>query len=355
MHQASAISAPGTARPPAPTWLGGLLAWRDAAAGPDHDARAMLGNGAWLVLDRVFRALVTLPVTLWTARYLGVVDFGKLNYATTLVALLAVGASLGLEGVVVRALVRTPASAERILGSAFCLTLGSGLLSFALALALAATSSDGDADGAALIAIAGASLLLQALDVIDYRFRSQWRSGAVVRARLAALSCATLVRVALVLGGFGLRAFAAVSVLEALLGAAGLALAYRAAGWRLHRLAPDLACMRDLLQAAWPLLLSALAVSLYMRLDLIMIRQLAGPHAAGVYAAAVRLSELWYAVPMLAPTMPPALLRSRESDRSRYLRQLRRLYAALAWLAIAIAVPLARRRLSRHAAVRCRL
>ena len=66
------------------------------------------GNLAWLVGDRLFRMAIGVVVLGFVARYLGTASFGDLNYAIGLTAIFSSLATLGIEGIVIRELVRYP-------------------------------------------------------------------------------------------------------------------------------------------------------------------------------------------------------------------------------------------------------
>ncbi len=90
------------------------------------------------------------------------------------------------------------------------------------------------------------------------------------------------------------------------------------------------------------MLLSGVAISVYMRIDIVMLRHLAGESAAGIYAAAVRISELGYFVPMaLASSVLPALLQARARGGAAYGERLQRYFDLSAALAYALTIPLA--------------
>lgn len=61
-------------------------------------------NLGWLFFDKVLRMGVGLIVGVWVARYLGVQDFGALNYAMAIVAITGVFATMGIESLVVKKL-----------------------------------------------------------------------------------------------------------------------------------------------------------------------------------------------------------------------------------------------------------
>ena len=72
--------------------------------------RKALANVVWLVLDRVLGLAMGVTIAVLLARHLGTARFGLLSYALSFVALFGFLASLGLQGIVVREIVRAPAA-----------------------------------------------------------------------------------------------------------------------------------------------------------------------------------------------------------------------------------------------------
>ena len=64
---------------------------------------------------------------MWLARYLGPEKFGLLNYAIAFVALFGPVSTLGIQGVVIRDIVKDPGAKDVTLGSSFALRLAGGL------------------------------------------------------------------------------------------------------------------------------------------------------------------------------------------------------------------------------------
>jgi PST family polysaccharide transporter len=129
---------------------------------------------------------------------------------------------------------------------------------------------------------------------------------------------------------------------EAVLAAVALATAYRATGasWSAWRFRLERA--RELLAESWPLMLSGLAIMLYIRTDQVMLTLMRGEHENGIYAAAQRLSEVLYFIPSaLTVAANPALLRSHQASGAEYERRLTRLFSILVWIAIIVALPVA--------------
>ena len=312
---------------------------RDRLAGR-HGLQAALGNSGWLFADKAVRMGGGLLVSIWIARYLGPGLFGKLSFALAFVALFGPIASLGLDAIVVRELVRDPTQAEEILGSAFFLKLAGALLAVIAVLGAMLAFSPEDMTTRALVAIIALGVLFQAADIADLWFQSRVQSRYTVLARNAAFSVLLAVKIALLLLGADVIAFAWAASAEIALAAVLLALAFRLKGKAWSSLRPRLARMRSLLAESWPLLLAGLTILVYMRIDQVMLAAMLGEREVGVYSAAVRLSEMWYAIAtVIVSSVMPSLTDAHARSEALYYQRLRQLLALLARIAYLVAIP----------------
>ena len=100
-------------------------------------------NTSWLMAERILRMTVALFVGVYVARYLGPERFGLLSYANSFVGLFLALATLGIESIVIRELVKSPESRNELLGSAFGLKiLGTLLMWFILLFSVPLTGND---------------------------------------------------------------------------------------------------------------------------------------------------------------------------------------------------------------------
>lgn len=294
-------------------------------------SRAVVRNVQWLFVEKLVRIALGILVGAWMARHLGPDRFGVLSYVIAFVAIFQAACQLGLDSIVVRDISQQSNAAPEILGTALRLRLGAGAVGFALALAAMALLRPGDRDGLLLTALVAGTLLFQPSDTVDLWFQSQLQSRLSVAAKIAAITTGNGLRIFAILAGASTAVFAGVLLVEAALSAMALSLLYRrhrTAGrwqWRTDRIKP-------LLLEAWPLLIAALAVLLYMRLDQVLLRELVGERELGLYSAAQQLSTVWYFLPMiLCSSAAPELARLHLADRSAYLLALRRLFS-LCWI-----------------------
>jgi PST family polysaccharide transporter len=301
----------------------------------------IIGNSGWLFFDKVLRMGVGLFVNIWVVRYLGPDQFGQLSYSTAFAALFGTFATLGLDGIVVREIVRKPDDSREILGSALLLRLVGGIFSFLVCMGSFVFLRQSDPLGLMLVAIIAAGMMFQAFDVIDFWFQSQMLSRNTVIAKNSAFLLTALVKIGLILAHAPLIMFAWAALLEIVLGAIGLVLSYKKIGYRLNSWFSSFVRCRHLLGDSWPVILSGLSIAIYMKIDQIMLGDLAGNGAVGIYTSATKLTEIWYMIPMIVvSSVFPSIVQSKEQDEQLYQRRITRLFSLMAAISLLIAVPM---------------
>jgi polysaccharide transporter, PST family len=300
--------------------------------------RKILGNTGWLMVDRVVRMGLGLFVGVWVARYLGPEEFGSLNFAVSFVALFATLTTFGLEGMVARNIILDAHAAPEILGTAFALRMSGSILAPLLAIASIRLIQPNDSTVLILVSLLSIGLIFQAFDTIDSYFQSQVLSKLTVWAKNAAFLALAAVRILLVHFKAPLWSFAAAQVVESALGAIGLVLVYRWGGGRLSNWSVRKWRAIQLLRQSWPIMLTGMAIVIYMRIDMIMLKLMQGDSAVGIYATATRVSEVWYFIPMaIVSSVAPAIIRAKDYASPRiYYARIARLFSLMSFLAIVI-------------------
>ena len=183
------------------------------------------------------------------------------------------------------------------------------------------------------------STLFQSVNVIDFYFQAKVLSKYTAWSNSFALFLSSIVKIVLIVLDAPLLWFAVMFAFEAALLSLGLVFFYfkKVSDFRFQW---DWGVARDLLTDSWPLILSSIVVSIYMRIDQLMLQAILGPASVGQYSAALKLSEIWYFVPIvIVNTLFPAIVTSKELGKKIYFDRLRKLYSLLVWMAIAIALP----------------
>ena len=301
--------------------------------------QAIIGNTGWLFADKILRMGVGLVVSVWIARYLGPEQYGLWNFAIAFAALFGAFAALGLDGVVVRELVKNPARQNELLGSAFVLKLAASACTLIMAIAAILLLRGTETFTLLLVALSATGYLFFAFNVVDLYFQAKVQSKYTVYAMNGAFAIGTVAKVILLLNEAPLIAFVWAGLAETAFSAVFLLVAYRVnhqsvRDWRMRA---DVATA--LLKDGWPLILSGLAILIYMRIDQIMIGQMLGDKEVGLFSAAARVSEVWYFIPVaIVSSVFPSVIAAKQLDEALYIRRLQRLYNLMVGISLAIAV-----------------
>ncbi len=314
---------------------------RLAALGiPVSEARgAAATNAVWLIGERLLSGVLAVTVTAAVARHLGPAGFGVLSFALSLVLLFGTFWTLGLSGLIVRELVRDPGRQAELIGTITGLRLLGGFVAILAALVLTVVLGTDAQTELAVAILAIGVLTLYAFDGIDFWLQAQVRSRNAVIARSVALVVASAINIGLIVVDAPLMAFVVAAALEYALAGIGLLFVYVRLGGHPRAWTFSTTLTRRLLTVSWPLILSGVANAINLRVDQLMLGTMKGHEAVGIYAAAARLSEVWYFVPIaIAASVFPAMVRAHAGDRRAFDGWMGRLYDLMVALALPIAV-----------------
>ncbi len=299
--------------------------------------RRYLVNTSWLAGEKLVRFAAGLSVGIWIARYLGPDRFGLLSYAMSFVGLFAAMATLGLDGILVRELVMAGDKRDALLGTSFFLRLAGSFLALILLAAALVLVSVGSYEYL-LIIIAGISLLFQSVGIINLYFQSRVISRYSFFSTLSSVLISSAIKVWLILSSAPLMAFAFMIAMDAAILAAAYIYFYVANGLDPLRWRFEWSIASALLRDSWPLILSGLVISIYMKIDQVMIKSMMGNKAVGIYAAAVNISEAGYFIPVIiSNSVFPAIVEAKAGNEPLYRQRLQRLYDLMTFLAVGLA------------------
>lgn len=303
--------------------------------------RRYFANTSWLVAEKVLRMVVGLLVGVWVARYLGPERLGLLSYAQSFVGLFSAFATLGLDGIVVRELVKQPEREGELLGTSFGLKL-IGALGVFIMLAIAIPFTSNDSYINILVFIIASATIFQAFNVVDMYFQAKVMGKFITYANTISLLLSSIVKVILILLQAPLIAFAWIVVFDSVVLAFGYVYFFlKKSTFKIQNLTFKRETAVSLLKASWLMAIAGEAILIYMKIDQVMIQEMMGSEAVGQYAAAVRISEAWYFIPMvISSSLFPAIINAKKQSEELYYARLQKLYDLMVWIAIAIALPM---------------
>ncbi len=297
-------------------------------------------NTSWLMGHRVLSMVVALFVGIYVARYLGPERFGLLSYAGSFAGLFTALATLGLDGIMVRELVKTPERRYELLGTAFWLKAGGAILMW-IGIAAATPFTHNDTQTNILIAIIAFAVLFQAFNVIDFNYQAEVKSKYVVYIQVIQLVVSSITKLVFVWISAPLVWFAWIFLLDAVVLALGLVAIYLKNNGKVWYWKWRWQTAKELLWDSWPLILSSGAIMIQARIDQVMLNEMIGSAEVGQYSVAMRMIEAFGFIPMVIySSLAPSITNAKKTSETFYRQRLTQLYRLMFLLFLAVAIPI---------------
>lgn len=300
--------------------------------------RKVVMNVYWAVLGKVVNIISGLLVGIMVARYLGPENFGLMNYVISYVTLFSVLAAFGMDNIVIRELSKNNEIKEKILGTAFVIRLvfAAGTV---LLILITLLLFESDSYTFSMVMIYSLSLIFSTLQVIRNYFTSIVLNEYVVKTEISRTIIGSGIKVILLFNHCSLTWFIVASTFDFVLIGGGYIYSYHKKGGALRAWKVDISVARMLIREAFPLLLSGTAISIYSKINAVMIRNMMDNASVGQFSVAAKITELAIFVPMIiAQTVTPLLVKARQNDPVRYAEKRQQFMDLMVWSAIGMAL-----------------
>ncbi|MFA6513908.1 MAG: flippase [Patescibacteria group bacterium] len=298
-------------------------------------------NTGWMFFGQMFSLLVSFFIGAWIARYLGPEKYGLVSYVVAFVGLFGFVSTLGTDGILNRELVSHPEKRDELMGTGFRIRMIGGVLAFLIS-TIAAFILGENSYTRALIIMFGVSFLLQAPYIINIFFYSQVKAKENIKAQVISAVISSILKIILILSGGGVIWLLVVFVADSIWQGILLFFFYQAQGFSFLRwkFKKDLA--KEIWRDSWPLMLSSAAAFIYLKIDQVMVGKIMGDSAVGIYAAGVKITEIFYFLPgIICGSLFPAIVNARNTNKDLYYRRLKNFYFLLGSLGFLVAAPIA--------------
>lgn len=302
------------------------------------ELKKYLSNTIWMVSGKAYFIISSGITSILIARYLKPENFGLISYALSLVAIFSPIVTLGIEQILIREIVKDKEKENKLLGTSFFLQLTGGVVSL-LALNLISYIHESSSETRLIIMILSSILIFKSFDVFNYYLQSiaKIKYWSILEGIVFTISM--ILKLLLIYYQAKVYFFAVAFALEAFLMAIGLIYVYKKILkqnlflWKI-----DLSILRKLLRESFPLIVSSVMITIYMKIDQVMIKNILDSSQTGLYAVAVKLSELWYFIPVsLVVATYPSLIKSFENNKRKFGKRFKQMNFSLLALSVVLA------------------
>lgn len=285
-------------------------------------------NASWLLSEKVLRTIAELIVGILVVRYLGPSDYGVLSYLQSIAIIFFVISALGLDEVVVRELVRNPFNTESYLNVTFyirifaCVTI--------IIPIFICYMNDLGGEYLFLLFVMLLGLIFKSFDVVCFYYHANQISKYIFHASFFSISLSALIKIIAIYNNASLFILVVIYAFDSFISAFFLIIVFKKTyGLKVFRLGNyNGSIALQLLRKSFPLLIGGVAVTLYSKIDQIMIGNYLGYQELGIYSAATRLSEAWFSVGVIfSLSLFPAFINSKINSEQEYERNLVIIYS----------------------------
>jgi O-antigen/teichoic acid export membrane protein len=282
--------------------------------------------------------LIKMIVSISVTNYLHRSNNGILTGGTVYIYFFSAIATLGLDQFIVKELHQFPDNRDQILGTSFWMKVIAGFccipLIYIAYLIYPAKGTPYD-----YVLIFSTIGIIQAFNVIDSYFQSQVQSKYIMQVQISGNLVSAAIKLLFIYFKMPLIWFVYAYTFDFLLLSIGYYFTYQRKQRSIFKWTFSYPLASKLLKYSWPLMVSGIMVSLYMKIDQIMLQNMAGVKEAGAYATVATLSEAWNFIPaVIVTSLFPAILNAKRDDLDRYKKRIQNLYDLMVYLSVPVAI-----------------
>ncbi len=296
--------------------------------------RRFAANTGWLVAQNVFQYVLSAIIGILAARYMGPSNYGILSYGAAMMVLFSPFCTLSLNDVQIPCMIDTPEDTGRIIGSALVMRIGSTMLSIFALLLLVAITKPNNQLMLVVTALQSLQLIIQVCDVFRLWFQMKLMSKyAAIGSAIGNLACSAW-RIMLLIQGASVEWFALTSAVQML--ANYLFVLPMFVKIAHVRIGFSRAVVKRLWRRSYQLIFAELTVVITNRIGAVLLSNLLGDAALGVYNAALNIAMMWIFVPQaFVESANPVLLETNKTNEAQFWPRYQVLFLAIFVISVA--------------------
>lgn len=298
------------------------------------ESKKVIKNASWIIGVQIVRAIISIIISMLTARFLGPSNYGLINYAASIVAFVSPIMYLGFSGTLVQEIVNNPEREGKTIGTAITLSFLSSLVCIIGVIAFVFFVNVGEKETLIVCALYSLLLIFQSIDLIQYWFQAKLLSKNSSLATFAAYLIVAGYKIFLLLSGKNVYWFAVSNAFDYLLIAVFLLLIYKKKGGQELRFSWMIA--KSMFSRSKYYIFSDLMVTVFAQTDRIMLKLMIDDAATGYYSAAVTCAGMTGFVfsAIIDSIRPMAFENKKNNNEVQYEKSIVCLYSIIIYLSL---------------------
>jgi|GEM_PF-6474070 len=298
--------------------------------------KVLIKNISGQLIERFIGISLKFLVSIYVIRYLGPSGIGVLSYSVSYVLLFSSLTTCGLQSIVIKEIVSKKYRVGNLMGSAFIIMLVGATIAGVLSLTGAFILGD-KSEVIAVIVFANIANVVASFSIINFYFQARMKSMYTSYVLLGQDIFDTVAQLSFVFLKLSVVFFGSLVLIENIFIYLVLYLIYSKAITR-EKWGYSWSLIKDLLRQSFPLAIAGAMISLYMRLDQVMIEHYRGLSAVGEYSVGIKLAELLYLLPtIISANLFPGMVAKFEESKSKFDLYMIRIYGLLFYSSLVIA------------------
>jgi O-antigen/teichoic acid export membrane protein len=295
-------------------------------------------NTRWLLIDKTLKTLSSIIIGLILARHYGPEVFGNYSYIISIVFILVVISSLGLDGIIVRETNNNDSNIQKILGTSFYLKFFTGLIILIISSVFILINNNGDYPLLLLIFLL--TLPFYGFNIVDFYFQSISSYKYIAKLNLYLNIFSLLVKLIIISYDLSIIFIGVSFIVDILFQSIIFCfLLSKIKNIKISDFVFDFPTAKKLLKDSYPLIFSSFFISLNLKMDQILLGELTDNYNLGLYASSVRISEAWYFIPAaLSNAFMPQFMKAKRISRNSYNKIFHSAYKSMLIFSVTIAI-----------------
>lgn len=294
-------------------------------------------NAGWLIFGKIAQMVISLVVTMLTARYLGPSNYGIIGYAGAYTAFFMSFCTLGINSVLVKEFITNPNGEGEIIGTTLVLKFISSLLSAFTIVGIVSFVDANEPTTIAVTALCSIGVVFNIFETFNYWFQAHLQSKITAIASFIAYTVTAVYKIFLLILGKNVLWFALATSVDYICIAVLLVIMYFKKNGKTLRFSWN--CGKRLLKQSYHFIAAGLMVSVYNQTDKLMLKQLINESEVAFYTAAITICNMWcFILTAIIDSVYPSIMEAHKNDEKLFIKRNKQLYAIVFYISMFVSI-----------------